>query len=174
MVKSLSEMIDTLEKTKSLSSICDWQKSQQKSEIGSAIEIAGIIEEGIAFRANCKPNLPEECVTILLLAETKKRQRAFARIDWRGQRHINTNKKLCASYWGDDAGRSHFHDPRLHAHIDDEVLFDTQHIDLPIAQKLDYEPKDFNQLLEYSAKILKIENLTDLPYPPWPTTPSFL
>jgi len=174
VLRTVAELAQLIETPKRLSAIGKWNKINQKAESGAGIEISGVIEEGISFRAQCKPDLPEESVSLLLITETDARPRAFARIDWRGIPHPNSNKALVGDYWGRDAGRTHFHDPRLHLHLPLETLFNTPNVDLPIAEKIKPEPSNFRLLLAESATILAITNLTDIPDPPWPANLSFL
>lgn len=169
----MTDLIGILEADKSLSAITGWRPVNQKNELSAGIEIDAVIQQGVSFRANCRPHLPDESVSLLLLAEIKGKPRPFARVDWRGSEHNNHNRALCAAYWGQAAGRTHFHDPRDHLHIEMAVLFGGGE-DLPIARAIAPEPQNFHDLLATSATLLNINNLTKLPAPPWPRTPSFL
>ncbi len=106
----------------------------------------------------------------MLLTETKKKQKAFTRIDWRGSLHDNHSKKYCGACWGVSAGRTHIHDLRDHGHIPPEELFDR--LNLPVARKITPEPADFAQMLKISGTMLSITNAESIPIPPWPKTAS--
>lgn len=172
MPRNIQQLVEILEAQKHLRAISGWRPVNAKNELGSALEIEGVVEAGVSFRARCKPDLPEESVALMLFTETPAKQRTFARIDWRGTQHDNINPKLTGSQWGHQAGRTHFHDTRLHLHIDYETLFLTPHVDLPVAKAIAPEPSSFHQLLEISAKLLNIANLSEIPEPPWPQTRS--
>ncbi|MFA8385414.1 MAG: hypothetical protein ACEPO2_07300 [Pelagibaca sp.] len=170
--KDLGELVKVLEAPKRLSGLGKWKPINQKAETGAGLEIRGVVEIGVSFRAQCNPALPEENVSLMLFTETEARPRCFSRIDWRGSKHDNTNKALTGKYWGQSAGRTHFHDPRLHLHIDFKTLFATPGVDLPIATEILPEPSSFQLLLAESAILLRIDNLGELPDPPWPATRS--
>lgn len=174
MVLKLEDMVAALEAEKRLVATTRWKPADRKDTLSAGLEIEGVIEEGISFLGRCKPDQPDKDVTFLLMAETTAKPRAFARIDWRGTRHDNTNKRLCGELWGVSAGRTHFHDTRLHLHLDYETLFRTEKVDLPKATEIVPEPSSFRQLCEISGILLNITNLRELPEPSWPTTPSFI
>jgi hypothetical protein len=153
---------------KRLSGVLDWKHVNSSVRIGTAIEVRGIISEGLSFRATAIKELPDERVAIVLLIDVDRKPRPFARIDWRGNIHAN-NHRMCDRHQFLNAGRTHFHDPNLHLHLSISDIFGP-HVDLPIATPITPEPTNFLELIEISGQLLHIENLSNMPVPPWQTT----
>lgn len=143
----------------------DWVLVNQTRRIGTTLEINGIIAQGLGFRITCCPDLPDEKVAIVLLFEIKSKPRPFARIDWRGQVHENRHA-ASGDLLYHDAGRTHFHSPEFHRSMTIDDLF-TRPLDLPVARQIVPEPSSFEELLAEAAELLHIENLRDIPVPPW-------
>lgn len=129
------------------------------------MQIQSVITQGITFCIVCQPEFPEEQVAIVLMVEIGLKPRPFARIDWRGQAHENRRVE-CGDLQYLDAGRTHFHDPRLHRHMTMDQLF-SGNLDLPVATKIDPEPNSFQDLTAVASQLLNIHNLPQVPVPPW-------
>jgi len=175
-VRTVEQLIDVLDARKRLIAVTIWKPiaHKDKGEASAAIEIEGVTEAGLTFRGKCHPERPDEKVSLLLLTETAKKPRAFARIDWRGPQHDNAARLFCGPHYGINAGRTHFHDLRLNRHLDHATLFDTESVDLPVALRIDPEPASYRDLLQTASFLLNIDNLIDLPEPPWPTSAPLL
>lgn len=168
---SVDELCQHLAAPKQLVGTLDWKRVNSTERIATAIEIEGVLTRGLGFRITCNAARPDEQVAVVLLIDYRSKPRPFARIDWRGQGHENTNR-LCAEHRFCDAGRTHFHDPELHRHIEIAELFSPR-LDLPVARALHTEPKSFDLLLATAADLLHIENLREIPIPPWSPQASF-
>lgn len=136
--------------------------------LSANLEADGITLQGLTLLAQCHAERPDEQVSLNILAEMKPRPRCVARVDWRGLGHGNGHR-LCGEHRFTDAGRTHFHDPELHRGIDFAELFGSGN-GPPIALPIQPEPATFNDLLARAADLLHIQNLTDMPVPPWETT----
>lgn len=128
-----------------------------------SIEVDGVVEQGLTLLAACSAERPEENVAIVLRVEVGLKPLAFSRIDWRNKPHDN-RQAVCGVYRHMSAGRTHFHDPNLHEDIDVNSFFE---MNIPIALPIEPEPTDFCALLDISAKLLHIDNLSDIEAPPW-------
>ena len=113
----------------------------------------------------CSPETLELPFNIALLAEYRGKPRAFARIDVNASDHENRDE-VCGVHHLISAGKSHFHDTRLHEHIDINHLF-SDCWDLPIATALPHVPDRFQLLMEMCAELLHIENLAEVEEPQW-------
>lgn len=169
---SVEQLCQWLRAPKRLVGTLDWVRTNSTERIAAAIELDGVVTQGLSFRMTCVPDFPDEHVAIVLLTETIAKPRPFARIDWRGGPHGNTNR-LCGDVRHVDAGRTHFHDPGLHRHIEIADLLGPD-MDLPAAKALYQEPLSFNDLLVAASDLLHIENLNDIPIPPWSPRTSLL
>lgn len=164
-MRTLDDLCSVLVAPKRLVSITEWKRVHAQLRLGAALEVDGIVVAGISFLAVVLAEYPDENMTLLLQAEIRQKPRPFARIDWRGGPHPN-KKPQCGAMRFIDAGRSHFHDTHLHRHIDfDELFFGD--LNLPAATRIDPEPPDLKELLALSSVLLHIENLTEIPIPPW-------
>lgn len=164
-MRTLDDLCGVLEAPKRLVAIAEWKRVNTQLRLGAALEVDGIVTAGVSFLATVLAEHPDENVTLLLQAEIKQKPRPFARIDWRGSPHPNT-KPQCGAMRFTDVGRTHFHDTRLHRHIDFDELF-LGNLNLPAASPIDPEPPALKELLALSASLLHIENLTEIPTPPW-------
>lgn len=164
-MQSLDDLCSVLEAPKRLVAIREWKRVHAQLRLGAALEVDGIVVAGISFLAAVLAEYPDENVTLLLQAEIKQKPRPFARIDWRGGPHPN-KKPQCGAMRFIDAGRTHFHDTRLHRNIDFEELF-LSDLNLPVATPIAPEPPTLKELLALSSALLHIENLTEIPIPPW-------
>lgn len=143
----------------------DWRRVNETLRMTAALEADGAILQGVTFWANCMAQKPDEKLALMLMAETRLKPRAFARVDWRGPEHQN-NEKICGDLRFLNASRTHFHDTVLHQHIEIEEIFSEKY-DLPIAVAIQPEPYSFMGLLEIAADLLHIENLTGIQTPSW-------
>lgn len=162
---TIDDLCQRLEDQKTLVGTLDWKLVNSSRRIGTAVQIERVIAQGLSFCIVCYPELPDEQVSIVLMAEIGFKPRPFARIDWRGNGHENRRSE-CGALQYSDAGRTHFHDPRLHRHLTMEQLFSGR-LDLPVATKIDPEPASFQGLTAVASEILRIQNLNDIPVPPW-------
>lgn len=136
------------------------------------IAVDGSINNQISFAASCPAERISEQVALILLVEWKGKPRAFARIDWNGTEHDN-REPACGDWRFKSAGRTHFHDPILHQHLDIQELFGKAW-DLPVATPLASDPSSFAELLEVAGGMLHIVNLKEIPEPPWAPRTFFL
>lgn len=162
---TVNDLCQSLAMQKRLVGVLDWALINQTRRLASTLEISGVIAQGLSFRMTCYPDLPDEKVAVILLVEIKSKPRPFARIDWRGQIHENRHV-AAGNLLYTDAGRTHFHDPRLHLTMSMDDLFGGK-VDLPVAQRIDPEPTSFEDLLSVASDLLHIENMKDIPVPPW-------
>ncbi len=162
---TVDDLCAVLDSRKRLIGPLDWILLNQTRRVAAALEISGVVAPGVGFRMTCYPDLPDEKVAVILLAEIKRKPRPFARIDWRGQAHENRHS-AAGSFLYTDAGRTHFHDPNLHHGFSIDELFGAK-LDLPVARKIEPEPANYEELLAASSDLLHIENLKDIPVPPW-------
>lgn len=162
---TLDDLCSILTTSKRLVAASNWRPTHSQLRLAGALEADGVVIRGVSFMAVVLPERPDEKVALLLQAEIERKPRAFARVDWRGAPHGNLHRQ-CRGMRLIDAGRTHFHDPCLHAHFDFNELFLTK-LDLPVAAPIEPEPPGFHELLALSADLLHIENLTELPIPPW-------
>lgn len=167
-VNSIEDLCKAVAAPKRILAFPEWRRNGISLRLKANLEVDGIVLQGVTFLAQCNAERPDEQVTLNILAEIKPKERCIARIDWRGLGHGNRDH-LCGGYKFTDAGRTHFHDPALHRGIDFAELFDGEN-NLPIALPIHPEPDSFNDLLARAADLLHIQNLTDMPVPPWETT----
>lgn len=161
------ERISTLlSARKSATNLSLWlaKPNERFIELRTSLAINGIIEGGVDFFMQCKTDQPDEKVTVGINIETKNKPRCCARIDWRSTAHPNSHT-LCGEMKWQEAGETHFHDPRLHDHTIDVMEFLQNN--LPIATAIVPEPKDFMELMQTCATLLNITNLTTAKTPPW-------
>lgn len=121
--------------------------------------------QGVSLRIGCSPEGAELPLHLSLLAEYGRKPHAFARIDLNGSRHPNAHA-VCGSMQFVDAGKTHFHDTRLHLGMPIDKLFNSDW-DLPIAQPIGDIPDNFLKLMEKCGEMLHIENLTEVEEPQW-------
>lgn len=100
------------------------------------------------------------------MADITGKPKAMARIDINGSRHENT-KAVCGEWRGSDAGRTHFHDTRLHSAIPITDLFNGKYGDLPVARPINDMPSEFFKAMEKCGELLHIENLGEVEEPKW-------
>lgn len=164
-MKNLQDICAAVNAPKRILAFSPWKPVNDTLRITGNLEADGVIMGGVTFMAMCAPERPDERMAINLLAEIKQKPRCIARVDWRGLGHGNTLAG-CVPYRFVDAGRTHFHDPELHRLFGFDELFG-EGIDLPVALPLDPIPDNFNDLLAQAGVLLHIENLKDMPVPPW-------
>lgn len=152
------DLCQRLADRKSLFGALDWKPVNRSRRISTTVQIQSVISQGITFCVVCQPELPDEQVAIVLMAEIGFKPRPFARIDWRSQGHENRRVE-CGDMQFSDAGRTHFHDLRLHRHLSMDQLYGSN-LDLPIATKIDPEPNSFQDLTAVASRLLNIDNLT--------------
>lgn len=162
---SLFELCALLKAPKRLVSLRDWKRVNAQLRLAAALEIDGIVPAGLSFEATVAAEYSDENVTLMLHAFIKQKPRPFARIDWLTKAHPNVHR-YCGPLRYVDAGRSHFHDTKLHVDIDFDELF-LGKLNLPCARALDPDPPDFKELLVISSQLLHIENLQEIQTPPW-------
>lgn len=172
MIQSLDQLCEILEAPKRLVSLGSWRTHDRQYRITAALESDGLTIAGISFMACASRERPDERISITLQAEIRRKPMAFARIDWRGSPHDN-NHKWCGDRQFLGAGRTHFHDTALHSHIDFSELFSGDY-NLPIAESIMPEPSSFDKLLVITRDLLHIENITEVPVPPWSPRASFI
>lgn len=122
--------------------------------------------QGVGFEIRCSADGFDLPSHIVLKAEYKNKPHCFARIDINASLHVNT-KSVCGDLQFIDAGRTHFHDTRLHRDLTLNELFNAEW-DLPVARPLENMPNDFLKVMEICGKLLHIENLTEVEEPSWP------
>lgn len=164
-MRSIQDICAAVSAPKRVLAFSPWKSVNDTLRITGSFEANGVILGGVTFMAMCAPERPDERVAINILAEIKQKPRCIARVDWRGQKHVNTHAK-CGKSQGFDAGRTHFHDPELHHLFDFDELFGSG-LDLPAALPLEPIPDSFNDLLAQAGDLLHIQNLKDMPVPPW-------
>ncbi|SIS58919.1 hypothetical protein [Paracoccus saliphilus] len=156
-------------------SLSRWAPKNRPStlEIKSSVTTNDVTIAGLELYMRCVISQPDEQVTIGLNVETLIGPKCFARVDWRhSSTHINT-KVICGEQLRHtDAGRTHFHDPRLYESIEEPMDFIKAN--LPIAVALVPVPDSYRDLLENCATLLNVRNLPEAPIPPWQPNTSFL
>ncbi len=163
---SVLDLIRLLEASKEIVFAGRWVPGSQGFQRYSAsVVMDRVVAAGVSFVATCHQDRPDERVALMLMQEWKGKARPFARAEWRAARHDN-NHPACGELHMSSAGRTHFHDTRLHDIFDISELFSGNH-DLPVARKIDPEPSSLHEFLETASVLLHIENLRELPLPPW-------
>lgn len=164
-MKSLEDICAAVNAPKRVLAFSSWKPVNDTLRLTGSLEADGFIMSGVTFMAMCAPERPDERMALNLLAEIKLRPRCIARVDWRGLGHGNTLAG-CGPHRFVDAGRTHFHDPELHHLFGFDELFDRGY-DLPVALPLDPIPDNLDDLLAQAGELLHIQNLKDMPVPPW-------
>ena len=160
------QLREALEAQKSAVTLGPWRPTNRPPaiEIRSALQVQGVVVQGLELYLKCSEERPEERVAIGLSIETSIGPKCFARIDWRGTDHPNSSKR-CGHLQFFPAGRTHFHNPMLWPLEDDPL----SHIreNLPIALAIEDPPQDFRDLLVRCASILNVTNLAEATSPRW-------
>lgn len=169
---TLDGLCSILKTPKRIVSLGEWTPVHGQLRLSASLETDVAVIQGVSFMAVVQAERPDEKIALNLYADIERKPRPFARVDWRSLPHENLSR-LCGEMRFVGAGRTHFHDPHLHRHIDFDELFLTK-LNLPVAALIDPEPPDFHELLALSADLLHIENLTELHIPPWQTQTSFI
>lgn len=141
--------------------------TQPKSSliIRVALKNQDVVIQGINLFVKCNQKRPDEQVSLGLTIEGASKPYCFARVDWRAAgSHPNTSA-LCGDYFLFDAGRTHYHNPKLIPSEADVMEHLTSN--LPIAISVEPQPKNFADLMRSCAKLLHVNNLTEIPIPPW-------
>ena len=163
-----------LEISKTVIPTSGWRDAHRSGalELRSSLISDGTTILGAELCLRCLRSRPDERVSLLILMETGAGPRCIARIDWRASvPHINLSP-LCGDLQFSDAGTTHFHNPGLYEGIENPLDFIMQN--LPLAASIDPPPEDFSSLLDRSAIMLNITNLSQLAAPPWQTPSTFL
>ncbi len=166
---SLKDLIAVLERPKHLvnrSWITPEKPGERGFKIKSALNADSATLAGVSVEIRCQSEGFELPSTVVLMAEINTKPRAIARIDINGSLHENL-KAVCGDWQNKPAGRTHFHDTRLHRLIPLEELFDGTHGDLPVARPIDDMPSEFSKAMEKCGKLLHIEDLGEVEEPQW-------
>jgi hypothetical protein len=168
---STSDLIHALERPKLLVLPCTLlppnpKHGQRQLTLRASLSDGVATIQGVSLRAGCTLEGFDLPFHVTLLAEFGGKPRAFARIDINGQRHEN-RLAVCESMQFMDAGRTHFHDTRLHSSVEIGVLFGGNVGDLPVARPLGDMPNKFSEVMEKCGELLHIVNLTEIEEPQW-------
>ena len=162
-------LIAVLERPKWLVLPCPWVLPGPNGQRGFTLkgtlrdEVGSI--PGLRFEMRCHVEGFDLPSSLVLLAEFKDKSNAMARIDINGSPHTN-RPAICGDWQHLDAGKTHFHDTKLHAGVAIEELFLEGH-DLPIARPITDLPDDFTAAMEKCGALLHILNLNEVEEPPW-------
>jgi hypothetical protein len=121
--------------------------------------------QGVTLRFACSSEGFDLPTHISLLVEYRGKPRAAARIDINGGPHPNSHA-VCQDLQFLDAGKTHFHDTRLHLGIPIDRLFSGEW-DLPVARPISDMPQDFSKAMEKCGELLHIGNMTEIEEPQW-------
>jgi hypothetical protein len=174
-----ADLCDALHAPKQLVGTLVWSQDRGTGgradglRIRAPLEIDGIVGGGFSFEARCNSARPDELLSLNLLVEVSPKPRCFARLDWKAKIHGNSDKICGDAYFQRPTERTHFHDTELHRHINISDLFGKDW-DLPIARSLQQEPSNFHEVMEVATNLLHVNNLREVPEPPWQLRSSFL
>lgn len=169
LFRSTADLIEALERPKRLITPCVWIPPGKHGQRGFRLkatlrdDVSAI--RGLSLEIGCHVEGFDLPASVVLLSEFKNRPRAMARIDVNGSKHEN-RYPICGEWQHLDAGRTHFHDTRLHAALDIKELFSGVW-DLPIARPISDMPKDFSEAMEKCGGLLHIENMSEIKEPTW-------
>lgn len=165
----MEDLIAVLERPKRLITLGPWVPPQKNGQRGLKMkaslrnESATIL--GVSLEIGCSNEGFDLPFKVVMMAEINNKPRAMARIDINGSRHENRHA-ICGELHLLDAGRTHFHDTRLHADLSIEQLFNGNW-DLPVARPIDDMPEDFSEAMEKCGKLMHIGNLREIEEPKW-------
>lgn len=117
---------------------------------------------GVSIIGTAWTDEPDARVTFQLSIDIDGSDFRIARIDWR-PRQPHTNRVGPLPLRGLTAYTS-IHDFPENA---DLGLENMQAKSLPVVKKIDPEPPNFNELLDYLRVTFKLENASKIPVPPW-------
>jgi hypothetical protein len=151
---------------KSLSKEGQWiEGDSQRLNLTLALEIDGIVIEGLVIRGRTLKDRPDEEVMFQLeYPQPLRRERGLERIDWRPL-HTHNNQ-----------GRGPMELRFLQQTSSHRHAFDLNWVsaegrmlagNLPLAHPLSDEPATFGELLEFVKKSFRINNIGLIPPPPW-------
>lgn len=167
---SVTELITVLERPKRLVLPCLWTEpqtaSQRKLRLRATLQTQNAAIRGVTLEIGCYAEGFGLPCSVVLMAQILGKFRAIARIDMNGPSHLNTHA-YCEQWQHTDAGKTHFHDTRLHRHIPFTDLFDDKRIDLPVARPINDMPTEFSKAMEKCGELMHIENLADIEEPKW-------
>jgi hypothetical protein len=163
---SSSDVFDLLRQRKKVALGTSWVTTRNGSlEFRAALTDGQIALEGVSLFMNCLKVRPDEQVTVGLTIEGARKPYCCARVDWREiTSHPNANA-LCGDLQFVDAGRTHFHNPELIPN--DERFIEHLKANLPIAVAINTPIRSFSDLVDCCKRLLNIENLEEIPSPPW-------
>lgn len=165
----MEDLIAVLERPKRLIKPFPWVSPSQNGRRGLKLQTSLRDDtaslQGVKLEIGCSSEGFDLPVRVVLLAEINKKARAIARIDINGSMHQN-RPAICGESQFMDAGRTHFHDTRMHRTIPIAELFNGSY-DLPIARPIDDMPEDFTKAMEKCGELLHIENLVEIEEPQW-------
>jgi hypothetical protein len=134
-------------------------------ELVSTVEIHHVAVQGLRLRLTARRSMPDEAVTCQLeYHERRKLGGAFSRVDWKPI-HRHPNKRIGPPVlWNVWFNGTHHHEFHINwAYAASRV----RRGDLPIAIGIPNEPQNFDELLAFLAKELRIDGLGSIPRPPW-------
>jgi hypothetical protein len=167
---NIEDLVAILERRKRIIITQSWVEPKTNGNRGFKLQ-ATLSDEnstilGVKFEIGCSSQGFELPSRVVLMAEINGKPRAMARIDINGSRHENT-KSICGEWQHKDAGRTHFHDTRLHLGLSIDALFSGDFGDLPVAKPIHDMPEDFSQAMEKCGILLNIENMAEIDEPKW-------
>lgn len=133
-------------------------------EFTSVLEIGGVVVGGLELRAKAhKTELGRDVCFQLEYSPGSRTRTLLARIDWRPF-HSHGNDACSDPLISLDIIQgSHFHDFTIN-YIKHE---DRMKRKLSLATRIDPDPRNFTELLAFSANALKIENMDVIAPPEW-------
>jgi hypothetical protein len=158
-----SDLVDALNAQKSILGNPGWQQMQHKSELVASLE--GTEFNELTLRIRIKPTDFENAIAAMLEITSDGKARNIARFDWRGNEHGN-HLKVCGELQYQDAGPTHFHDPRGLPNVSLDQFF-KDFSRLPVAVVVSPEPDNFTNFLEKAGELLHIKGMEGLPKPSW-------
>lgn len=166
---TVDDLIAILEQPKRLINLT-WTTSEISGQRGfklkSALLSGSAALKGVSLEIGCATEGFDLPSRVVLMAEIDNKTRAIARVDINGSLHPNS-RAVCGDLQHIDAGRTHFHDTRLHRKLTIDQLFHDTRWDLPVAQPISNMPKEFSRAMEKSGELLHIINLGEVEEPQW-------
>jgi hypothetical protein len=170
LFSSVEDLIAVLEQRKRLIMPCMWVEPEKSGQRGlklkAPLQSESAALRGVTLEVGCHNESFELPSRVVLMVEFKGRSRAMARIDINGSKHENP-KAICGEWHQKDAGRTHFHDTRLHNSIQIADLLSGTYGDLPVARPINDMPNEFSKAMEKCGELLHIENLGEIEEPQW-------
>lgn len=153
---------------KSISVFPGWADPEPETNyvwFNAPLEIGGVTEPGLVLHGGCYIHRPDCNVTfeLRLGRATLHRAVALERIDWRSLQGGHTNQRR----HGGDGGRVSW----THVHLFGLNWIDTRGRmragNLPLAKDIDEQLNDFADVLEFTGKQFKINNIGVVSEPGW-------